>query len=244
MTATDRHDDGYAMAALLVGLAVMTVAMTVAMPVWKQMVQREKEAELIFRGEQYAHAIGLFQRRNGPGTLPPTIDVLVQQHFLRKKFRDPITNDDFQPLFAGQPTLGAPQPGSAQPGSAARGRGPASPPTAGNAALPGGGVAGGVMGVTSKSTNESIRLYKGRSHYNEWAFVYVAQAQAPGAVGAGGNRGAGSQRSSQPGVGGALGAGTGGRRGGAGGRGPLGPSGPGTGVSPPNAPLPPRRPGV
>src|SRR5436189_185607 len=56
--------DGYAMAALLVGLGIMAVMMTVAMPVWKQMAQREKEAELVFRGQQYARAVGLFQRQN------------------------------------------------------------------------------------------------------------------------------------------------------------------------------------
>ena len=42
--------DGYAMAALLVMLAVMAVMMSVAMPAWRQMVQREKEEELVFRG--------------------------------------------------------------------------------------------------------------------------------------------------------------------------------------------------
>jgi len=65
-----RDERGYAMAALIVGLAVMAVLMTVAMPVWKQTVQREKEAELVFRGEQYAHAIGMFQRKDGE-CLPP-----------------------------------------------------------------------------------------------------------------------------------------------------------------------------
>src|SRR5262245_61017139 len=33
-------EQGYAMAALLVALAIMAVAMTVVMPVWKQMAQR------------------------------------------------------------------------------------------------------------------------------------------------------------------------------------------------------------
>jgi hypothetical protein len=42
--------------------------------------------------------------------------------------------------------------------------------------------------VTSKSKDQSIRLYNGRGHYNEWAFVYVQQQQAPGAVGAGQGR--------------------------------------------------------
>ena len=29
------------------------------------------------------------------------------------------------------------------------------------------------------STDASIRLYNGRGHYNEWAFIYAAQAQQP-----------------------------------------------------------------
>jgi type II secretory pathway pseudopilin PulG len=86
---------GYAMVALLVGLSVMAVAATVALPVWKQMAQREKEAELVFRGEQYARAIALYQRRNGPGTLPADVDVLLKGRFLRRAYRDPITGEDF-----------------------------------------------------------------------------------------------------------------------------------------------------
>ena len=61
------NESGYAMAALLVALSVMAVLASAAMPTWKQLSQREKEAELIFRGQQYARAIGLFQRRAGPG---------------------------------------------------------------------------------------------------------------------------------------------------------------------------------
>src|SRR5690349_11471311 len=36
---------GYAMAALLVAMSIMAIMMTVAMPVWKQTAQREKEDE-------------------------------------------------------------------------------------------------------------------------------------------------------------------------------------------------------
>src|ERR1700740_3339678 len=86
------------MAALLVALTVMSVMAAVAMPVWRQASQREKEEELIFRGKQYARAIGLFQRKYA-NTAPPTIDVLVEQRFLRKKYKDPITNDDFVPVL-------------------------------------------------------------------------------------------------------------------------------------------------
>jgi type II secretory pathway pseudopilin PulG len=201
-----RREDGYAMAALLVAMAVMTVMMGAAMPVWKTMAQREKEAELIFRGQQYARAIGLYQRKLGPGTLPPNLDILIDQRFLRKKYKDPITNDDFQLLSAGQTAVRpGQQVGEAQPQqplSQAAGRlgagrlGQAGP------------VIGGITGVASKSTATSLRLYNNRDKYNEWTFVFVQSAQGPGSQtpggqGAGGRgRGArGGQPPARPGAG-------------------------------------------
>jgi type II secretory pathway pseudopilin PulG len=203
---TDRRapQAGYAMAALIVGLAVMAVMMTVAMPVWKQAAQREKEAELVFRGEQIARSIGLFQRKFA-NAYPPTLDVLVEQKFLRKKYKDPITNDDFVPLTQAQQAAGTP----GGPQGAARGgqpQGQRGTPAPGGRGGPAGGVAGGapaggVIGVTSKSTDVSIRLYKGRSHYNEWAFIYTPPAPAAGAGGQGqqGQRGRQGQPN-QPGT--------------------------------------------
>jgi type II secretory pathway pseudopilin PulG len=92
---------GYAMAALLVTLAIMGVAISVAMPVWRTMVQREKEEELIFRGRQYVRAIRLFQGRYA-NAYPPSIDTLVEQKFLRKKYKDPMTEDgEFEVLHQG-----------------------------------------------------------------------------------------------------------------------------------------------
>src|SRR6185436_9261365 len=108
-----QRQHGYAMAALLIGMSIMAIMMTVAMPTWRQLNQREKETELVFRGEQYARAIGLYQRKMGPGTLPPTIDVLVEQRFIRKKFKDPVTGEDFVPLAQ---TVNAPGPAAAQGG--------------------------------------------------------------------------------------------------------------------------------
>src|SRR5262245_4427390 len=95
---TRRGQHGYAMAALIVALSVMAILLTAAMPAWRQLVRRDKEAELIFRGQQYARAIGLFQKKAGPGVLPSDLDVLIDQKFLRKKYKDPITGDDFDLL--------------------------------------------------------------------------------------------------------------------------------------------------
>ena len=134
---------GYAMAALLVGLSVMAVVMTMAMPVWSTAAKRAREDELVFRGEQYARAIGLYQRKYA-NALPPSIDVLLNERFLRRKYLDPITGGEFQALTgaAGQatPGVGGAGPGGAQPGSAGAARGGVQPGTAG--AAQSGGFAG------------------------------------------------------------------------------------------------------
>jgi type II secretory pathway pseudopilin PulG len=225
------------MAVLIVGLSIMAVMLTVAMPVWRQMVQREKEEELVFRGTQYARAIGLFGRKYANAN-PPSIDVLVQQRFLRKKYKDPITRDDFLPLLAGQAVPGATPAAGGPAGSQGRGGAAATQPasgTAGNAqpgqpatstiGTPGAGGTGGIIGVVSKSKDKSIRIYNGRTHYNEWVFVYTPPAQAPGAGAPGtavpGQRG-------QPGQPGGAGVGGGRGRGNPNGPGGAGRGGPGT----------------
>jgi type II secretory pathway pseudopilin PulG len=217
------------MAALLTMIAVMSILLSAALPVWKHEIRREKEAELVFRGEQYVHAIGLFQRRYA--TYPPNIDVLVQQKFLRKKYVDPITGKEFRPVYVGQ--VAQQQPGSPQN----QGAGTQTQQTFASTAAftrPGqpqpAGV-GGLMGVVSTSTDDSIRIYKGRTKYNQWQFVFAGAAARPGGPG-------GVGRPGMPGPGGrgrgrGLGPGPG-TEGEGGGMGrPRGPQGPGGQGQPP-----------
>lgn len=234
-----RDERGYLMVALLVAMSVMAIMMGMALPAWRTLAQREKEAELIFRGEQYARAIALFQRRYANAT-PPDIDVLVRERFLRKKYKDPITNDDFQVITPASnlANVFAPAPGAPTQGGL-QGRG-AAPATGGQQTQAGrgqvGGVGGGnvagVIGVVSKSTDQSFRLYNGRDTYNQWLFVPIQQSNRAG--GPGGNppgvppggagpRGAGPR--------GGTGLGPGGQRGGQG-AGPRG--GGGRGAQPQN----------
>ena len=192
--SVQKCERGYAMAALLVSLSVMSIMMSMALPVWSQAAKREREAELVFRGEQYMRAVELYQRRFA-GAFPPDFETLVEQRFLRRLYEDPMTDDgEFQPIFQTQAAgaQGAPAT-AARPGETTGGAGPAgvSPDTGllgsfgevvpGQAAQ-GGGVQGGVVGVVSKITDTSIMLYNGRSKYNEWAFLYMASATQPGAV--------------------------------------------------------------
>jgi type II secretory pathway pseudopilin PulG len=207
------------MAALLVAIAVMAVLMTAAMPVWRHQAQREKEAELIFRGEQWVRGFQQFQRRNGPGSQPTSLDMLVQQRMVRKKWKDPITGEDFVPVYAGQQQAGQ----GAQPGTGTgrgtgtgQGTGTGAPPrgAAGQPPRPGsptpgaapgfgqGGVGGGIMGVRSKSTETSIRSYKGATRYDQWSFLSMNTAAGPGAGGPGRGAPGGGGTSPRPGTGG------------------------------------------
>ena len=196
-----RHERGYAMAALLVSLAVIGVILGVAMPVWRTVVQREKEEELIFRGRQYARAIQLFQRKYA-NAYPPNVDVLVEQRFLRKKYKDPVSKDgEFQLLYqaalaqrpgGGGGQAGAPQANPGGPGQ----RGAAAGSSFGSQVA---GPQGGVVGVASKNKSKSIRVYDGRTSYSEWQFVWVPAAANP-RTGPAGSVGPG-QRGLQPGGG-------------------------------------------
>jgi type II secretory pathway pseudopilin PulG len=224
------------MVALLVALSVMAVIMSAVLPVYSTIAKRERETELVFRGQQYARAVSLFQRKYG-NALPPSIDVLLEQKFLRMKYKDPITGDDFQVVGPGSPelafALNATPTTGGQPGQQGQqqGRGGQNaqpfgmnPPAAvtaftaqtGRSAAPG-QAPGGVLGVVSKSTATSVRLYNGHDKYNEWVFIATQMSVAAGTGGragrAGGTGGAAGRGGNQP---------QDGRGRGAGGRGPLG----------------------
>ena len=214
------------MAALLVGLSVMSIMLSMALPVWRTATQREREAELVFRGEQYAQAIELYSRRNGG--FPPSLQILEEGRYIRRLYKDPMTPDgEFQPVYFGQPL-----PGQAPEGG--RGGPPDSADTLGQTGLPTG--AGPIIGVVSTSTEESLRLYNGRGRYNEWAFVAVAATAQAGAPGDAQNPGVPGGVGGAPGVAGPRGRGAGpggaaqGRGQGVGGRGT---PGAGRGQAPP-----------
>lgn len=217
---------GYAMAALLVGMAVMAVMLSVAMPTWSHMIRRDKEEELIFRGTQYARAFAQYQTKFANAS-PASLDVLVEQRMLRKKFKDPMSpnkDGEFALLYMSNQPQGAPGGGFGGPGAVGGtvggggARGTAGTPGAGTTFAPvRGGPAGGpaaesgaggatyttqangpIMGVASKNTGASIKVYNGKKKYNEWYFV-AREGGAGGAGGAGGPAGGIGGRGGPPG---------------------------------------------
>ena len=189
------------MAVLLVGLSLMGLLMSMALPVWSQQARREREAELIFRGEQYARAIALYQRRL-PGAFPSDLDMLVEQRYLRRRYGDPMMEGgDFRILRQSD----QPAPGlgggvgetlSDPASDSAADRLGVSPNRSGGRARDGGGsgLEGGVIGVVSRSAEASLRIYNGRQRYDEWEFTYEG-------VGTGGDAGGPTPSSGAAGLG-------------------------------------------
>jgi type II secretory pathway pseudopilin PulG len=231
------------MVALLVAMSVMAVALSTALPMFSTIARREREAELVFRGQQYARAVSLFQRKYA-NALPPELDVLLNERFLRKKYKDPITGGDFQLVGPGSPelaeALSAPpqQQGRAgqQGRGAQQGRGsgppvvqPTQPSGRGVQSNPltAGQAPGGILGVVSKSRQTSLRLYNGHDKYNEWVFIATQMSTAAGTGARGGAQAPGG-RGGAPGRGmppGGRGSGRQGQPPAGGGRGLPGPGG-------------------
>src|SRR5215831_5335348 len=130
-------DGGYVMAVLLIGMAITAVWMTALLPAWRQQVTRQREQDLIFRGEQYARAVALYVMRN-QCALPTNVDDLVARKYLRKKWKDPVTNDDFILVPGPQPGQGGGQPGGVP------GRGGTNAPPVGQPGRSGATPVGGV----------------------------------------------------------------------------------------------------
>jgi type II secretory pathway pseudopilin PulG len=80
-----RSEGGYTLVALLAMMTVLALFAMAAAPSMRQQMQREREQEAIFRGEQVADAIRAFylnQSRSGrgvgPQALPSSMDQLLQ----------------------------------------------------------------------------------------------------------------------------------------------------------------------
>lgn len=76
--------------------AVMVIGLTIAMPSVLTEGRRQREEEMIWRGQQYDRAIRLYNQKTG--RFAPTVEDLVKGeagiHFLRKAYKDPMNTVD------------------------------------------------------------------------------------------------------------------------------------------------------
>jgi type II secretory pathway pseudopilin PulG len=160
-----RKDEGFMMVALLVAMSIAAIWMAAALTNYRVQAQRQKEDDLIFRGEQYARAIALFQNQNR-GANPPDIDTLLSQHFLRKKWKDPMTGKDFDIVG---------------PGIVSRGTGQFGAPIQNTGPINTGGTQQpGITGVRSTSGATSLKIYNSQQQYSLWQFDAATYRQIHG----------------------------------------------------------------
>jgi type II secretory pathway pseudopilin PulG len=98
-----RHG-GFTYIALLTAIVILGITLTAAGKYWQNILQREKEEELLFRGNQYVLAIERYSKAI-PGLqsrAPSSIDDLfsdTSKRYLRRRYKDPITGGDFVEIF-------------------------------------------------------------------------------------------------------------------------------------------------
>jgi len=154
---------GFTYIGLMIFIALMGITLAGTGLMWHAESRRLKEYDLLFAGEQYRRAIGMYYER-GPGEkkFPRSIDDLLQdrrypnvQRYLRRAYVDPITTSSTWGLVEG------PQ--------------------------------GGIAGVYSLSAGKPVKQanfrpgqadFEDREKYSDWRFIYAPQAPVPGAGGA------------------------------------------------------------
>jgi type II secretory pathway pseudopilin PulG len=151
---------GFTYVGLLLLLALMSTALAGTGTLWSTESKREKEAELMFIGQQFTGAIGSFRERTPAGQkqrFPKQLGELLDdtrwptpQRHLRKIYIDPMTGGREWGLVRG-------------PG-------------------------GEIMGVHSLSVARPLKrhgfpdlfeAFAGAGSYRDWRFVYTAQPEAP-----------------------------------------------------------------
>jgi type II secretory pathway pseudopilin PulG len=137
-----RGQRGFTMVLLLAMIVVMGILLTMARPAIRAEVQRENEAELIFRGEAIARALRAYNAKFGK--YPQDLDEVmkIRPLLLRQKYKDPMTPSGEWEYIT-----------QVQPGVTGETRG-----------LP-------IIGVKSKCDLDGFKLYKNKSLISDWRFV-------------------------------------------------------------------------
>jgi len=155
---------------VLFAIMVIGLMLGLAGQTWSQVMQREREEELLFRGDQYRRAIESYYTtgHGGVGNYPRSLDDLLQdprslqpKRHLRKAYLDPFTNEAFELISAGG-DVGGETITTAQ-------------------------TFGRIKGVRSTSRlapfredgfSEEYTTFKGAASYDKWEFIYTPKDAA------------------------------------------------------------------
>ena len=132
---------GYILVMLLAFITIMGILLTVALPNVATEVQRDQEAELIFRGQSIANAIRLYKARTGGYPLNLEDLTKIRPRIIRKLYLDPMTRDGEWDLIT-----------AVQPGASGDKTG-----------LP-------IVGVKSFCQKDSFLTYHDKTLISDWTF--------------------------------------------------------------------------
>lgn len=154
-----RPQSGFTYLMLLWWVAISGVMLVALSHSWSNASRREREAELVWRGEEIRRGIESYASvpvSDGVSKLPQRLEDLLEdrrsgtlQRHVRRLWRDPIT---------GQARWGLVREGGTGSGLTAP---------------------GGITGVHSLSTQAPLRAPDGVKRYDEWRFVMGSEAAAP-----------------------------------------------------------------
>jgi type II secretory pathway pseudopilin PulG len=101
-----RSERGYILIMLMLFVALLAIAAGAVAPTIAFEVRRDREEEMIHRGTQYSRAIRWYVKKTG--RYPSRLEDLENTNnirFLRKRYKDPVTNKDFKILHVGEVQL-------------------------------------------------------------------------------------------------------------------------------------------
>jgi type II secretory pathway pseudopilin PulG len=193
--------------ALVASVTIMLILMTAAVPSWKYVMKNDREEELLYRGGEIADAIVRFQKKNA-NAYPTSLDQLVKGKFLRRLYKEPMSKDGkWRLIHQGQAVAPTTTPGGQSPtdkSTPTTTTPPTTMPSDGNASGglgASGSSVGAILGVASTSTDKSLRVFNGRTQYNEWIFAAGQPrviGRPPTIGGGGGTEGSSGGKSPSP----------------------------------------------
>ncbi len=163
-------------------MAVMAIFLTVAVETVSFQQKREKEDELIFRGNQMAEGVRLFKARFSRYPIKLEELATAKPRVLRQKWADPMTGKaDWVPVILGEDgttVIPTPIPGATPQPTVQPTPQPSDDDSSGGSTglTPHAGSSkdtrGPIIGVKSRVCENSIKLYLGHTNYCDWKFFY------------------------------------------------------------------------
>ena len=161
-SAIRNSKSGFTYIALLAAIVIIGITLGSAAKSWQNIAQREKEEELLFRGNQYRLAIESYYNYQGRRQFPNTIEVLLKdersptgKRHLRQRYKDPITGEDFElvrDMFHGNTIKGVFSKSEKTP-------------------------------IKQAGFPEGLMDFEGKTKYNEWQFIKDPSVTTPAGLG-------------------------------------------------------------